>query len=103
MKVEFLQIQRENVDEISKILVLLLVLTSLAFTLFVAPLAGFQIYLISCNLTSWEFLSWMRITYLKVWPKKYGSPFSHGLKGNLQMFFCYNFRKTEQCHQWVMP
>ena len=68
-------------------------LVCVGFTLFVLPLILFHTYLVSENLTSWEFLSWMRITYLKVWPKKYGSPFSKGFKGNWKMFLTYNFRK----------
>jgi hypothetical protein len=45
----------------------------------------------------------MRITYLKVWPKRYGSPFSKGVIGNLKMFFGYNFRNKTQCYPWKMP
>jgi palmitoyltransferase len=33
-------------------------------------------YLAALNLSSWEYFSWNKITYLKIWPKKYGSPFS---------------------------
>ena len=69
-----------------------------AFTLFILPLNVFHIYLACVNLTSWEYLSWMRITYLKIWPKKFGSPFSQGVKGNLRMYCCYNFRKKKVCH-----
>jgi hypothetical protein len=36
-------------------------------------------------------MSWMRITYLKVWPKKYGSPFNNGISENLKKFFFYDF------------
>ena len=55
------------------------------------------------NLTSWEFLSWMRITYLKVWPKKHGSPFSKGVAGNLKLFCCVNYRKRKLSYNWKMP
>ena len=41
-------------------------------------LIGLHTYLISKAMTSWEYFSWMRITYLKVWPRRYGSPFSKG-------------------------
>jgi hypothetical protein len=61
-------------------------------------------YLIAINLTSWEFMSWMRITYLKVWPRKYGSPFGQeGIRKNIRMFCCYNFGRKKQCYQWKMP
>ena len=46
------------------------------FNVFVFLLLIFHTILASQNLTSWEYISWMRITYLKVWPRKYGSPFS---------------------------
>lgn len=74
-----------------------------AFTLFVLPLIFFHTYLAFNNLTSWEYLSWMRITYLKIWPKKFGSPFSKGTKGNLKMYCCFNFRRQKACHPWKMP
>ena len=54
-------------------------------------------------MTSWEVMRWMRITYLKVWPRKYGSPFSKGLLGNLKLFFSYNYRRKDKCYQWQMP
>ena len=85
----------EQLSEGVQVLSLFLFLVCIGFTLFVLPLSVFHAYLVSVNLTSWEFLSWMRITYLKVWPKKYGSPFSLGLSGNLKMFFTYNYRKNE--------
>ena len=56
----------------------LAVLLTIAFVLFVTALIFFHTILASKNLTSWEFISWMRITYLKVWPRKYGSPFTLG-------------------------
>lgn len=66
----------EQLSEGAQVLALFLNLVCIGFSIFVLPLSVFHTYLISVNLTSWEFLSWMRITYLKVWPKKYGSPFS---------------------------
>jgi hypothetical protein len=87
-----------QLSEKTQVLALFLLLVCVAFTLFVLPLSVFHTYLISVNLTSWEFLSWMRITYLKVWPKKYGSPFSLGTKGNIKMFLTYNYGKNEQCY-----
>ena len=77
----------ENVEEhrreLSKLTILeiyigLACFFTLCFTAFVLALIVFHTILASKNLTSWEYISWMRITYLKVWPRKYGSPFSEG-------------------------
>mmetsp|Transcript_30715 Transcript_30715/g.47097 ORF Transcript_30715/g.47097 Transcript_30715/m.47097 type:complete len:98 (-) Transcript_30715:67-360(-) len=82
-----------------QLLVMFILLVAIAFFIFVLPLTLGHTYLISINMTSWEFLSRSRITYMQVWPKKYGSPFNQGgVRANLQMFFCYNFRKPKQCY-----
>jgi palmitoyltransferase len=91
-----------QLPELTQLLLLFSFLVCLGFALFVLTLVIFHGYLVSVNLTSWEFLSWMRITYLKVWPKKYGSPFTQGLRGNWKIF-CYNFRNKKQCYLWTMP
>lgn len=60
------------------------------FFLMVGSLLCIHLYLASNNLTTWEFLSWNKISYMKVWPKIHGSPFSQG-KGklyNLSLYFC---------------
>lgn len=58
---------------------------TLCFAVFVLILIIFHSMLAAKNLTSWEYISWMRITYLKVWPKKFGSPFTEGsAKANLK-------------------
>jgi palmitoyltransferase len=88
----------EALNKENKVIMYMAFLICTAFTLFIMPLNIFHIYLASVNLTSWEYLSWMRITYLKIWPKKFGSPFSQGVKGNLKMYCCYNFRKKKVCH-----
>jgi len=63
-----------------------LICALIAISLFI--LIALHTYLASAALTSWEYFSWMRITYLKVWPKKYGSPFSQkSVKKNLIAFF----------------
>merc|ERR1712147_116484 len=90
-------------NKIDQYLVLVLLMVSLGFTFFVGPLVAMHTYLACTNLTTWEFFSWMKITYMRVWPRKLGSPFSNGWKQNLRMFCCYNFRKEEKCHQWKMP
>ncbi len=48
------------------------------FILMVGSLVFFHYFLASNNLTTWEFLSWNKISYMKVWPKRYGSPFAQG-------------------------
>ena len=51
---------------------------TLILQIFVLALLIFHTLLIGRALTSWEHIAWMRITYLKVWPKKFGSPFTQG-------------------------
>ena len=82
----------------------LAVLVTTGFILFVTALIFFHTILAAKNLTSWEFISWMRITYLKVWPRKYGSPFTLGSPSqNLRQFFCYPFTKRLTIYPWKMP
>ena len=77
---------------------------TLSFSLFVATLLVFHTILASKNLTSWEYISWMRITYLKVWPRKFGSPFSEGSAfANLRQFFCFPFARRLRIYPWKMP
>jgi len=60
-------------------------LVLLGLTVFVIILLIFHTLLASKGLTSWEFISWRNITYLKLWPRKYGSPFTEGsTSGNLK-------------------
>ena len=103
----------ENVEEhrreFSKLTVLefyigLACFFTLCFSAFVLALIVFHSLLASKNRTSWEYISWMRITYLKVWPKKYGSPFSLGSRSaNLRQFFCFNFAGRTRIYPWQMP
>ena len=77
---------------------------TLCFSGFDLALIIFHTVLACKNLTSWEYISWMRITYLKVWPKKYGSPFSEGsASANLKQFFCFPFAKRLKIYAWKMP
>lgn len=57
-----------NGELANELLAVLVLLISLGFTLFTLQMLVFQIYLISAGLTTWEYLRWMKITYLKVWP-----------------------------------
>ncbi|KAM4019512.1 palmitoyltransferase ZDHHC12 [Anomaloglossus baeobatrachus] len=57
------------------------------FTAVVALLLVSHMYLISCNITTWEFMSHHRIAYLKQRDSD-TSPFDRGLIRNLWSFFC---------------
>lgn len=77
---------------------------TLVLTAFVLGLIVFHTLLAGKNLTSWEYISWMRITYLKVWPRKFGSPFCEGdTIANYRQFFCYPFAKSLKIYPWQMP
>ena len=49
------------------------------FLIFVMYLLVFHTYLAFSNITTWECLSWSKISYLRDWPRKYGSPFNLGI------------------------
>ena len=69
-------IRGTDVEKLRKKVLLYVVMTlCLGFELFVGSLLVFHTHLMLINLTSWEYLSWMKISYLKVWPRRYGSPF----------------------------
>lgn len=63
------------------------------FMLFITYLLTFHTYLSLTNTTTWECLSWKKISYLSVWPRKLGSPFNIGVKNNLRLYFCYSLTK----------
>ena len=54
-------------------------------------------YLAVVNQTTWENISWKKISYLKQWPRELGSPFSKGLLQNLYIYFI----KPNQ--PWAIP
>ena len=72
------------------------------FILFVTNLIVFHSYLSVSNVTTWECLSWKKISYLQVWPRKLGSPFNIGIVNNLKLYFCYNLNK-DNYFVWRMP
>ena len=75
--------------------------STLCLVLFVFTLLIFHTMLAARNLTSWEYISWRRITYLKVWPAKYGSPFSQGsASANLRQFFFFPFASRLRIYPW---
>ncbi|CDW87169.1 dhhc zinc finger domain containing protein [Stylonychia lemnae] len=87
------------------ILNILASLISFFFILMVGSLVFFHIFLSSNNLTTWEFLSWSKISYMKIWPKRYGSPFSQGRTKcqNLSQYFCPRNQRINYFTTWKMP
>ena len=73
----------------------------LFFLVNVTSLLGFHTYLIMVNLTTWEFLSWHRISYINKWPKKKGSPFSRGCFSNVKLFCCKSL--PGEFYKWSLP
>lgn len=72
------------------------------FMLFLVYLLTFHTYLSITNTTTWECLSWSKISYLKVWPRKLGSPFNIGACSNLRLYFFYTLKEDNQ-FVWRMP
>jgi hypothetical protein len=75
---------------------------ALIFQLFVVYLIFFHSYLAATNTTTWEFLSWEKISYLKLWPKHLGSPFNIGLAKNLRLYFCFDLT-GDNFFVWRLP
>lgn len=71
------------------------------FGFMVACLWGFHTYLALVNQTTWETVSWEKISYLKKWPKIYGSPFSKGVWSNLSTYCCHSPIQTHT--NWTIP
>jgi hypothetical protein len=63
------------------------------FSLMVFCLIGFHLFLASINLTTWEYLSWQKIPYLKSLDWSKGSPFSQGIFYNLYDNCCRRIPK----------
>lgn len=71
------------------------------FTLMLTSLLMFHTYLMVNNLTTWETLSWNKISHMKIWPRKYGSPFDGGIRENIRQYF--NPGQGNNFIQWKMP
>merc|ERR1712232_1450290 len=68
---------------------LLLGLATIAMLLImVACLFSFHVYLASVNLTTWENISWHRISYLRGIETEAMSPFSRSLSINFALYCC---------------
>lgn len=72
------------------------------FNLFVLNLLVFHSYLLPRNITTWELLSWSKVSYLREWPKRFGSPFDLGFTANLRQVFCYDLQSGNH-FIWKMP
>jgi len=95
---------KHGLDVVMGSLFIIAMIACLVFSLSTLALLIFHTYLAAQNLSSWEYLSWMRVTYMKVWPKKLGSPFSRGTAfQNLKQFFCYPFASKKHIYPWRMP
>lgn len=91
---------------LSNAVLLLCTLVVGLFTLMVTALFGFHSYLAISNLTTCklhigEVASWEKISYLKQWPREYGSPFSRGVGGNLRFYCCMKLAPMHTV--WKMP
>lgn len=71
------------------------------FILMVTCLFGYHSYLAIVNQTTWENVSWEKISYLKRIPKKQGSPFSKGILFNL-WFYCWKKLPVNYTN-WYIP
>lgn len=71
------------------------------FSLMLVSLIIFHTYLIFNNLTTWESLSWNKISYMRLWPRKYGSPFDRGSIQNLKLYFWE--KSKSKIIIWKMP
>jgi len=56
--------------------------------LLVSCLWSFHLFLALANMTTWENVSWHRITYLRSIAQEKGSPFSRSLCDNLKIYCC---------------
>lgn len=77
------------IDDKQVVFGIVCIVLSVLFILFVLNLIAFHTYLLTKNLTTWEVLSWQRISYLQHWPRKLGSPFDLGCRVNWRLFCCY--------------
>jgi hypothetical protein len=69
------------------LMIIVSLLGEIFFTLMLSSLVVFHVYLVINNFTTWETLSYNKISYIRIWPRKYGSPFDRGLKENIKLYF----------------
>ena len=80
----------------------IMMVIDIIFSIFVINLLIFHSYLASTNTTTWECLSWDKISYLKLWPRNLGSPFNIGFCKNLRLYFCFNLT-GDNYFVWRLP
>lgn len=61
------------------------------FIIMVTCLLGYHTYLAMANQTTWENVSWEKISYMKMFSRKFGSPFSKGLFSNIYYYCCKKY------------
>jgi len=89
-------------DDIAIVLGYIAAILACIFLLFVLNLIIFHTYVASQNITTWECLSWQKISYLRYWPRRFGSPFNIGFANNLRLYFCYSLA-DDNLLVWRMP
>ena len=70
--------------------------------MFTTSLIVLHSMLSGANLTTWECLSWRRISYMQSWRRRDGSPFGIGCLGNLGLYCCYRLG-ARNFYVWRMP
>lgn len=83
------------------LMIIISLLGELFFTLMLSSLVIFHVYLVINNFTTWETLSYNKISYIRIWPRKYGSPFDKGLKENISLYF--KEKVKGRFLSWKMP
>lgn len=90
-----------SATKLASYMIILSLIGEIFFTLMLLSLVVFHTYLLLNNFTTWETLSWNKISYTRIWPRKYGSPFNRGMKQNVILYF---FEKaTDRYYTWKMP
>ncbi|CAK57628.1 unnamed protein product (macronuclear) [Paramecium tetraurelia] len=78
---------------IQNLIITILSQSSFQFTFLQQLLLCFQTYLSFLNLTTWEFYSWNKISYLQELQRRNGSPFSYGWRSNLSTYCRFKIPK----------
>mmetsp|Transcript_12157 Transcript_12157/g.22364 ORF Transcript_12157/g.22364 Transcript_12157/m.22364 type:complete len:459 (-) Transcript_12157:2-1378(-) len=79
---------RYNREEKFPLLFFVGVVAVFCFSLALVSLVTMHAWLAAANLTTWEYLRWRRISYLREFPPNRGSPFSSTLARNLALYCC---------------
>ena len=90
-----------DLSQLKFYMIILSLLSEIFFALMLLSLIIFHTYLILNNFTTWESLSWNKISYMRLWPRKYGSPFDRGASQNIKMYFWE--KSKDKITIWKMP